>query len=191
MRVLIPRQMINVLQMIKFGLHLHSKLSYTVSFDVMSGDEFVGSMTFGLFCDEVPNTCRNFLNFVNSEPPSSYEGTVVHRVQQGLAVYSGDVERGDGRGGYSIFGKYFLGESFRQKFIRGSIAMTNWGPNSNNCQFMIGLQSAPWMDNQVVTFGVLFEGDEVLERIERAKVDFNGKPLQPIKFLNWSSKIEE
>lgn len=55
--------------------------------------------------------------------------------------------------------------------------MTNWGPDSNNCQFMIGLQPVPWMDNQVVTFGIMFEGEEVLERIERAKVDFNGKPL--------------
>ena len=125
--------MINVLQMIKFSLYVHSKLSYTVSFDVVIDGDFVGSMRFGLFCDEVPKTCQNFLNFVNSEPPSSYEGTIIHRVQAGLAVYGGDIERGDGRGGYSVFGKYFEDESFRQKFIRGSIAMTNWGPNTNNC----------------------------------------------------------
>ena len=104
-------------------------------------------------------------------------------------MYGGDIERGDGRGGYSVFGKYFEDESFRQKFIRGSIAMTNWGPNTNNCQFMIGLQTAQWMDDQVVTFGLLFDGDDVLDRIERVKVDFNGKPLQQIKLLNWSSAV--
>ena len=81
-----------------------------MSFDVVIGGDFVGNMTFGLFCDEVPQTCKNFLHFASGEPPVSYENTVVHRIQPGLAIYAGDVERGDGRGGYSIFGKYFADE---------------------------------------------------------------------------------
>ena len=59
--------MLNLLQVIKLGMHLHSKLSYNVTFDVIIGDDFVGNMTFGLFCDELPKTCRNFLHFVNGE----------------------------------------------------------------------------------------------------------------------------
>jgi cyclophilin family peptidyl-prolyl cis-trans isomerase len=45
----------------------------------------------------------------------------------------GDITKGDGSGGWSIFGKYFKDENFKMKHNkRGILSMANSGENSNN-----------------------------------------------------------
>eukprot|EP00937_MAST-01D_sp_MAST-1D-sp2_P000929 g929.t1 len=82
----------------------------------------------------------------------------------------GDITKGDGTGGDSIFGGRFRDEPFEGKAARhtgfGCVSMANTGPNTNTSQFFICLGDTPHLDEQHVVFGKLVGGGEVLKLIE-------------------------
>ncbi len=85
-------------------------------------------------------------------------------------VQGGDIIRGNGRGGESIYeGKKFEDENFELKHDqKGVVSMANAMPNANGSQFFILTNPAPWLDGKHVVFGKVVSGWTVVEAIERA-----------------------
>jgi peptidyl-prolyl cis-trans isomerase-like 3 len=89
----------------------------------------LGDMKCELFCDLAPRTCKNFLALAAS---NYYDGTIFHRSIKKFMLQGGDPS-GTGKGGQSIYGKYFedeLNDSLKHD-NRGVISMANRGPNTN------------------------------------------------------------
>jgi len=66
----------------------------------------MGKMIIELYWDHAPNTCRNFAELSRR---GYYNSTKFHRVVKDFIVQGGD-PTGTGRGGASIYGKYFNDE---------------------------------------------------------------------------------
>lgn len=54
--------------------------------------------------------------------------------------------------------------------LRGSVAMTGTGPNTNAAEFFITLVDAPWLAGKATIIGRVVEGMEIVDRIDQAAV---------------------
>lgn len=54
--------------------------------------------------------------------------------------------------------------------VRGSIAMANAGPNTNQSEFFFTLVDAPWLAGKVTVIGEVVEGMEIVDRIDQSAV---------------------
>lgn len=54
--------------------------------------------------------------------------------------------------------------------VRGSIAMANSGPNSNQAEFFITLIDSPWLAGKTTIIGEVVEGMEIVASIDQAAV---------------------
>ena len=157
-------------------------------FDIMIGDEEVGRIIFQLFDEEVPKTCRNFrylcsYGIFNKNNPS-YTDTIFHRVIKDFMLQGGDITRGDGTGGYSIYGEQFEDENFNLTHNQpGMLSMANSGPNTNNSQFFITIKKTPWLDNKHVVFGIIISGFDIVKKIESIETDNKDKPIKDVKII--------
>lgn len=98
-------------------------------------------------------------------------------------IQGGDFTRGDGTGGYSIYGKYFEDENFDILHDRpGLLSMANSGPNTNGSQFFITLNHTPWLDGKHVVFGKVVEGLDVLQNLAEYGTE-SGKPTDQIRII--------
>lgn len=96
-------------------------------------------------CDQVPKTAKNFLALCGS---GYYDGTKFHRNIKKFMVQGGD-PTGTGKGGESIYGKYFddeISDNLRHDG-RGVVSMANRGPHTNGSQFFILYDKAPHLNN--------------------------------------------
>ena len=154
-------------------------------FDISVGSEHVGRIVFQLFDDEVPKTCKNFRylcshGLFNKNKPS-YQDTSFHRVIKDFMLQGGDITRGDGTGGYSIYGENFNDENFNLTHNQpGMLSMANAGPNTNNSQFFITTKKTPWLDNKHVVFGIVISGFDVVKHIENLDTDGKDKPSRNV-----------
>jgi cyclophilin family peptidyl-prolyl cis-trans isomerase len=154
-------------------------------FDISIGDEHIGRVVFQLFDEEVPKTCKNFRylctnGLLNKNKPS-YEGTLMHRIIKDFMIQGGDITRGDGTGGYSIYGEHFDDENFNLTHNQpGMLSMANAGPNTNNSQFFITLKKTPWLDNKHVVFGIIISGFDIIKKMEEMETGSNDKPLENV-----------
>merc|ERR1711993_201319 len=75
------------------------------------GQDFRGIFTIALFGDVAPMTVLNFASITKGYKRGNdnlpYKGNPIHRIVQDFVVQMGDVTRGDGTGGKSIFGERF------------------------------------------------------------------------------------
>ncbi len=143
-----------------------------VFMDMSIDGEPAGRMVFELYADVVPKTAENFRSLCcgDNKEGLTYKGSPYHRVIPGFMAQGGDITRGNGCGGKSIYGAKFEDESFKGKAGKhsgfGCLSMANSGPSSNGSQFFICTADTAWLDGKHVVFGNMISGDDVLKKIE-------------------------
>ncbi|OAD80049.1 hypothetical protein PHYBLDRAFT_93918, partial [Phycomyces blakesleeanus NRRL 1555(-)] len=159
-----------------------------------------GRLVIELFDKDCPKTCENFATLCkggkigkSSKKPLHYKGTLMFRLSPNFMVQGGDVTRGDGSGGDSIYNGKFNDEKpglSKQYSQCGMVAMANSGKNSNTSQFFITLGDKDTnpaqfgkINGKYVIFGRVIDGLEVLTEINNVSVQ-GEKPLTNITIVD-------
>ncbi|OBA25677.1 cyclophilin-like protein [Hanseniaspora valbyensis NRRL Y-1626] len=145
--------------------------------DTLSYKEF--DVTIELFGSIAPKTVNNFqqlTNGVKALMPNaaskdeavtlSYTNTLGTVFDENRYVQFGDIIPEIGP--FSIYGYKFDDETFQLTFDRpGRVAMANYGPDTNGCQFFITTDPLPELDNSYVAFGQVVDGlDTIIEKLQ-------------------------
>ncbi|XP_043288594.1 peptidyl-prolyl cis-trans isomerase 6-like [Venturia canescens] len=165
------------------------KVTDQVYLDIMIDDYPAGRIVIGLFGETAPKTVKNFLTIATKGIEGrTYSGSNFHRVIKKFMIQGGDIDKGDGSGSISIYGKYFNDEGFELKHVGpGLVSMANAGANTNGCQFFITTIATPWLDGHHTVFGKVIEGMAVVFKIEQTKTDVDDKPVSPVVILESGS----
>jgi peptidylprolyl isomerase len=170
-------------------------VSHTVFFDVRIGSgraSAVHRIVIGLFGDITPRTAENFRQLCTGENldaaakygrPLTYRGSPFHRVIPGFMCQGGDITRGDGRGGRSIYytetEPQFPDENFAIRHGGlGTLSMANAGPNTNGSQFFLCTADTPHLDRKHVVFGRVIGDDSI-------KVRHSMQGVTPAACMHW------
>lgn len=154
-------------------------ISQKVFFDLSQGDQPLGRVVLGLY-DNTPKTSANFAALATGEKGYGYKGSTFHRIIPNFMCQGGDFERGDGRGGYSVYGRRFADENFVNQFAPYKLAMANAGPNTNGSQFFITTVDTPWLQGRHVVFGEVLEGKDVVDALSTTPRGRGDRPLTPV-----------
>jgi cyclophilin family peptidyl-prolyl cis-trans isomerase len=144
-----------------------------------SGDNdpsFTGKLVFKLFEDLAPRTTEHFLTLAERDP-SFFENIIFHRVVDDFVVQGGD-PTGTGTGGSNLgqFDDEFHPDL--QHTSRGLLSMAKSSDDTNDSQFFVTLVPTRNLDFNHSIFGVLVEGESVLEQIANVEKVPNN-PDQP------------
>jgi cyclophilin family peptidyl-prolyl cis-trans isomerase len=120
-------------------------------------DTSMGTMKADLYASDAPTTVNNFVFLARQ---GFYDGVTFHRVINNFMVQTGD-PTGTGTGGP---GYRFNDEPVTRKYVRGTLAMANAGPNTNGSQFFIVHKDYPLPPNYTI-FGQVTDGLDVLDKI--------------------------
>ena len=132
----------------------------------------LGTMTAEFYPADAPVTVNNFV-FLARE--GYYDGVIFHRVIKGFMIQGGD-PTGTGRGGP---GYKFADEPVRRKYLRGTLAMANSGPNTNGSQFFV-MHSDYALPPSYTVFGKLTAGEDVLDAIATTRTATQDRPVEPV-----------
>lgn len=133
-----------------------------------------GDILLDLYEGDAQNTVNSFVFLARD---GFYDGVIFHRVILDFMIQGGD-PLGNGTGGP---GYQFEDEFNDIPLVKGSLAMANAGPNTNGSQFFIVTkESIPWLDGKHTNFGVVLEGIDVVEAIERSPTSARDKPVEDI-----------
>mmetsp|Transcript_31958 Transcript_31958/g.62865 ORF Transcript_31958/g.62865 Transcript_31958/m.62865 type:complete len:262 (+) Transcript_31958:63-848(+) len=159
-----------------------------VFMDIGIGNRYAGRIMLGLYSEQVPLTCENFLQLCKGyrlgDKVLGYRNTQFHLIRPGACLVGGDVLQGTGKShGISIYGKSFPDENFDMQFLRdGDLAMINWGKNTNSSQFMITLSRQQQFYGHHVVFGTVVKGMRVVREMGELGTRV-GRPAEPIRIL--------
>jgi cyclophilin family peptidyl-prolyl cis-trans isomerase len=141
-----------------------------------------GTIKFELFEAEAPKTTENFRLLAEK---NYYDGVIFHRVIKNFMIQGGD-PLGMGYGGESAWGGKFADEIDPSNnlyggggYKKGTVAMANSGPNTNGSQFFIMHIDYP-LPPAYAKFGMVIEGQEVVDAIANVRVDGSDKPLEQV-----------
>ena len=163
---------------------------------IKHGHEDIGTLHLELYHDVVPRTVENFMALLEGGSGSrlTYRNSISHRLITGFMAQFGDITKGDGTGGESIYGPSFDDENFVKTHDRkGMLSMANSGPNTNGSQFFVTFRKTPHLDGKHVVFGHvdLERSGHVLRNLERIKTDKGDKPLKPVVVVDCGVVIED
>jgi len=156
------------------------------------GDSPLGRLVFKLYDEYAPQACHNFRSICEQKNDFglTYEGTKLHKLEKGQAIYGGDMDNGDGTGGRSIFGKPFVDEVNPLKHDdAGVLSMVHTRADSNTSLFLISLAAAPELDEKNVVFGRIIAGAEFLPLLDSVAIHDQGhhptlRPVEDITILS-------
>jgi cyclophilin family peptidyl-prolyl cis-trans isomerase len=148
-------------------MSLEAGKSYTVTIETSAG-----TLEAELHAEDAPATVNNFV-FLAGE--GFYDDVIFHRVIKGFMIQGGD-PTGTGRGGP---GYRFNDEPVSRKYMRGTLAMANAGPNTNGSQFFI-MHADYGLPPNYTIFGQLTKGYDVLDNIATAPTGAQDRPNDPV-----------
>jgi cyclophilin family peptidyl-prolyl cis-trans isomerase len=144
------------------GIYLNA--TYTVTLHTNHGD-----IAIDLFPAEAPLAVNSFLFLAGQ---GYYDGVLFHRVVPGFVIQGGD-PTGTGRGGPGYSFRDELGTG--RRYLRGTVAMANAGPNTSGSQFFICLGDLK-LPNQYTIFGQVTAGMETVGAIAALPTDAQDRP---------------
>jgi cyclophilin family peptidyl-prolyl cis-trans isomerase len=156
-----------------------------VYFTISIGGTVMGDVTFRLYDEIAPKTCKNFRSLCTGEmglgkttgKPLTYEKSIFHRIIPDFMIQGGDFSARNGTGGESIYGGKFNDEPFTAKHTKpGLLSMANAGPNTNGSQFFITLASTPHLNGKHVVFGEVVDGMQIIRMAEKVDTS-NDRPV--------------
>jgi len=124
-----------------------------------------GDIAATLFAAETPVTVANFLNLAKR---GYYDGVSFHRVIPDFMIQGGD-PTGTGRGGPG----YRFEDECKPNLKHdkpGVFSMANAGPGTNGSQFFVTHLATPWLDGKHTVFGLVNEGQQVVDSIAQGDV---------------------
>ncbi|KAJ5697447.1 hypothetical protein N7488_011131 [Penicillium malachiteum] len=134
-----------------------------------------GHLNLELYPEYAPKAVWNFIQLAKK---GYYKDVAFHRNIKGFMIQGGD-PTGTGRGGESIWGKYFSDE-FEGPLKhdgRGTLSMANKGKNTNSSQFFFAYRALPHLDRKHTVFGRLIDdptpSSTTLNTLETHPVDSN------------------
>ncbi len=119
-----------------------------------------GTIRLQLHADEAPKTVANFEKLAGD---GFYDGLSFHRVIPNFMIQTG-CPQGTGTGGPGYTFEDEFHETLRHDRA-GILSMANAGPNTNGSQFFITHGPTPHLDNMHSVFGVVLEGQDVVDSI--------------------------
>lgn len=140
----------------------------------------MGDISFEFLADK-PLTTGNFIKLASS---NFYDNVKFHRVINGFMIQTGDplskddsqkMYWGTGGPGYK-FADELTGD---EKYVIGTVAMANSGPNTNGSQFFIMTSDTPLPPSYTV-FGKVIAGQDVAQKIQDVATDANDRPISDI-----------
>lgn len=84
----------------------------------------LGRVIIILYSDYAPVTVQNFLSIIRNDDGLSYKNCPIHNAIRGKYFITGDITRGNGKGGTSIFGEKFAEESHTLLHTKTGISFT-------------------------------------------------------------------
>jgi cyclophilin family peptidyl-prolyl cis-trans isomerase len=148
-----------------------------VFFDVEDDEVPVGRIVVQLRRDVCPRAAENFRVLADMRLGYGYRGCAFHAVEKQRRLFTGDFF-GSGTSGFSIYGDTFADEDVQtlKHLGPGTVAMLNYGKDTNNSQFYISTRSLSRFDGIYQVVGYVMEGFEVLDAMDRVAV---GPGFQP------------
>ncbi|KAG2210275.1 hypothetical protein INT47_003260 [Mucor saturninus] len=155
-----------------------------VYLDIQIGNSLAGRIEIELRGDVVPKTAENFRALCTGEVGYGFKNSVFHRIIPQFMCQGGDITKGNGTGGKSIYGAKFADENFILKHTEpGTLSMANSGPNTNGSQFFICTEKTAWLDGKHVVFGRVVSGMNVVREMEKCGAA-NGKTSKRVSIVD-------